>query len=106
MPGLEGMDKYPGHLEAQISLHLIFLVGVQNRWGISSTCKTGSHQSLKLLTRDMIQETWQEIEFYLDVSRATNGAHNEMYWGKSKTLTFFEYFKTQNVYIRLVLFKL
>ena len=23
MPGLEGVDQYPGHLEAQISLHLI-----------------------------------------------------------------------------------
>jgi len=28
MPGLEGMDKYPSHLEAQISLHLIFFLWV------------------------------------------------------------------------------
>ena len=28
MPGLEGVDQYPGHLEAQISLHLIFFL-----WG-------------------------------------------------------------------------
>ena len=28
MPGLEGVDLYPGHLEAQISLHLILPVGV------------------------------------------------------------------------------
>jgi len=28
MPGLEGVDLYPGHLEAQISLHLIFSCGV------------------------------------------------------------------------------
>jgi len=27
----------------------------------------------------MIQKTWQEREFSLDVSRATNGAHIEMY---------------------------
>ena len=27
MPGLEGEDQYPGHLEAQISLHLIFPCG-------------------------------------------------------------------------------
>ena len=27
MPGLEGMNQYPGHLEAQISLHLIFPCG-------------------------------------------------------------------------------
>jgi len=45
----------------------------------------------------MIQKTWQEIEFRLDVSRATNGAHIEMYEGKSKTLNFSEHFKTQNV---------
>jgi len=31
------------------------------------------------VTRDMIQKTWQEIVFHLDVSRATNGAHIEMY---------------------------
>ena len=36
------------------------------------------------LTRDMIQKTWHEIEFRLDVSRTTNGAHIEMYQGKSK----------------------
>jgi len=28
MPGLEGVDQYPGHLEAQISLHFIFFL-----WG-------------------------------------------------------------------------
>jgi len=27
MRGLEGVDQYPGHLEAQISLHLIFSYG-------------------------------------------------------------------------------
>jgi len=27
MSGLEGVDQYPGHLEAQISLHLIFSCG-------------------------------------------------------------------------------
>ena len=27
MPGLEGVDQYPGHLEARISLHLIFFCG-------------------------------------------------------------------------------
>ena len=30
------------------------------------------------VTRDMIQKTWQEIEFRSDVSRATNGAHIEI----------------------------
>jgi len=31
--------------------------------------------AIETVTRDMIQKTWQEIEFRLDVSRATNGAH-------------------------------
>ena len=31
------------------------------------------------VTRDMIQKTWQEIEFRLDVSRATNLALIEVY---------------------------
>ena len=49
------------------------------------------------VTRDMIQKTWQEIVFRLDVSRATSCAHIEMYYGKSKPLNFSEHFKTQNV---------
>ena len=35
--------------------------------------------AIETLTRDMFQKTWQEMEFHLDVSRATNGAHIEMY---------------------------
>jgi len=53
--------------------------------------------AVETVTRDMIQKTRQEIEFRLDVSRATNGAHIEMYLGKSKTLNFSEYLKTPNV---------
>ena len=49
------------------------------------------------VTRDMIQKTWQEIEFRSDVSRATKVAHIEMYEGKYKTLNFSEHFKTPNV---------
>ena len=30
----------------------------------------------------MLQRTWQEIEHRLDVLRATNGAHIEVYWIK------------------------
>jgi len=35
--------------------------------------------AFETLTRGMIQKTWQEIEFRLDVPRATSGAHIEMY---------------------------
>jgi len=34
---------------------------------------------VETVTRDMNQRTWQEMEFLLDVSRATNGAHIEIY---------------------------
>ena len=53
--------------------------------------------AIETVTRDMIQKTWQEIEFRLDVSRATNGAHIEMHYGKSKTLNVSENFKMPNV---------
>ena len=85
-PGLEGVDQYPGHLEAQISLHLIFF-----QWGYiknivyAEKIRNIQHlqemitSAIETVTRDMIQKTWQEIEFCLGVSRATNGAHIEMY---------------------------
>jgi len=86
MPGLEMVDQYPGHLRAQISLHLIFFL-----WGYiknivyAEKIRNIQHlqdritSAIETLTRDIIQKTWQEIEFRLDVSRATNGAHIEMY---------------------------
>ena len=86
MPGLEGVDQYPGQLEAQISLHFIFFL-----WGYiknimyAEKIRNIQHlqyritSAIETVTRDMIQKTWQEIEFCLDVSRATNGAHIEMY---------------------------
>jgi len=35
--------------------------------------------AIETVTRGMIQKTLQEIEFRLDISRAINGAHIEMY---------------------------
>jgi len=86
MPGLEGVDQYPGHLEALIPLDLIFFL-----WGYiknilyAEKIRNIHHlqeritSAIETLTRDMIQKTWQEIEFGLDVSRAINDAHIEMY---------------------------
>ena len=31
------------------------------------------------ITEDMLQGTWREVDYQLDVLRATNGAHAEMY---------------------------
>jgi len=85
MPGLEGVDQYPGHLEAQISLHLIFSCGGTLRTLCMLRRRNIQHlqeritSAIETVTRDMIQKMWQEIECRLDVSRATNGAHIEMY---------------------------
>ena len=88
MPGLEGVDQYPGHLEAQVSLHLIFSCrggGYIKNIVYAEKIRYIQHlqdritSATEIVTRDMIQKTWQEIEFRLDVSRATNGAHTEMY---------------------------
>ena len=69
MPGLEVVDQYPGHLEAQISLHLIFFL-----WGYiknivyAEKIRNIQHlqdritSAIQTVTRDMIQKTWQEIE--------------------------------------------
>ena len=86
MPGLEGVDQYPGHLEAQISLHLIFFLwGYNKNIVYSEKIRNIQHlqeritSAIETVTRDMMQKTWQEIEFRLNVPRATNSAHIEMY---------------------------
>jgi len=83
MPGLEGVDQYPDHHEAQISLH--FLCGYIKNIVYAEKIRNIQHlqdritSAIENLTRDMIQKTWQEVEFRLYVSRATNVAHIEMY---------------------------
>ena len=52
---------------------------------------------IETVTRDMIQKTWQDIEFGSDISRATIGAHIELNCGTYKTSNVSEYFKTPNV---------
>jgi len=86
MPGLERVDQYPGHLEAQISLHSIFSCGGYIKNSVyAEKIRNIQHlqeritSAIETVTRNMIQKTWQEIEFRLDVSRAKNGAHIEMY---------------------------
>jgi len=64
MLGLEGVDQYPGHLEAQISLHLIFFL-----WGYiknivyAEKIRNIQHlqeritSAIETVTQDMIQKT-------------------------------------------------
>ena len=68
-----------------------------------TTIQNVLHKHLRLhaykiqLKQEIKPDDTQEIEFRLDVSRATNVTHIEMYWGKSKTLNFSEHIKTPNV---------
>ena len=35
--------------------------------------------AIATMTQDMLRRTWQEIEYRLDILRATNGSHVEVY---------------------------
>ena len=84
MHGFEGVDQYPGHLESP-STWFFFLWGYIKNIVYAEKIRNIRHlqeritSAIETVTRDTIQKTWQEIEFRLDVSRATNGAHIEMY---------------------------
>jgi hypothetical protein len=36
-------------------------------------------ETIATVPMDMLERTWQEIEYRLDIVRATNGAHVEVY---------------------------
>jgi hypothetical protein len=63
----------------------VFLWGYSKNIVYAEKIRTIQHlqeritSAIENVTRDMIKKTWQQIEFGLDVSRATNGAHIEMY---------------------------
>jgi len=71
MPGLEGVNRYPGHLEAQISLHLIFFL-----WGYiknivyAERIRNIQHlqeritSAIDSLTRDMIQKSGRILDVW------------------------------------------
>jgi hypothetical protein len=46
------------------------------RYRITAACKT--------VTPVMLQNTWREVKYRVDMCRATNGTRVEIYWGKSK----------------------
>ena len=43
------------------------------------TLKARITAALATVTMEMLENTWREIKFRLDVLRATNGAHVEIY---------------------------
>jgi hypothetical protein len=51
-----------------------------NRW--LDDLKTRIRNAISAIPADMLHRTWQELEYRLDVLRATKGAHIEVYWGQ------------------------
>ena len=45
------------------------------------------------ITEDMLENTWREIGYRLDVLRATKGAHVEVYWCVVKKTSWFTFWK-------------
>jgi hypothetical protein len=80
------MDQSLGSLFPWYSLIGFFLLRLCEGPGISS--KVGSVVELHVqinnaavsMTLQMLENTWHEIEYCLDILRATNGAHIEVYW--------------------------
>jgi hypothetical protein len=48
-----------------------------NRW--LDDLKTRIRNAISAIPADMLHRTWQELEYHLDVLRATKGAHIEVY---------------------------
>jgi hypothetical protein len=45
----------------------------------SETLKTRIRNAISAIPADMLHRTWQELEYHLDVFRATKGAHIKVY---------------------------
>ena len=84
--GLEGMGQFHGHHVHQTSLpwdfflwgYLKDIVYKTKVWDIDDL-KQRIPNAMTTIDEAMLQRTWQEIEYRLDVLRATNGAHIEVY---------------------------
>ena len=80
------MVRHPGHHDRQISPHLDFFL-----WGYVkdkvfltpvldiTDLKARITDAFATITEDMLENTWREIGYRLDVLRATKGAHVEVY---------------------------
>ena len=52
------------------------------------------------ITEDMLENTWREIDYRLDILRATKGEHAEVYWCVVKKTSCVDlHFEKKNVFI-------
>ena len=84
--GLEEMAQHPGHHDRRISPRLNFFLWRYVKDKVFSTpvpditnLKARITDAFATITEDMLENTWRETDYRLDVLRATKAAHVEVY---------------------------
>ena len=84
--GLGEMVRHSGHHDRRISpLLTYFYVGYVKDKVFSTPVPDITNLKVRItdafatITEDMLENTWREIDYRLDVLRATKGAHVEVY---------------------------
>ena len=84
--GLGEMVRHRGHHDRRISPPLDFFLWRYVKDKVFSTpvpditdLKARITDTFATITEDMLENTWREIDYRLDVLRATKGAHVEVY---------------------------
>jgi len=84
--GLGEMVRHPGHRDRRISPPLDFFLWGYVKDKVLSTpvpditnLKARITDAFATITEDMLENTWREIDYRLDLLRATEGAHVEVY---------------------------
>ena len=81
--GLGETVRHPGHHDHQISPPPLdfFLWGyVKDKVPDITNLKARITDAFATITEDMLENTWREIDYRLDVLRATKGAHVKVYY--------------------------
>jgi len=80
------MVRHPGHHDRRTSPALDFFLWGYVKDRVFSTpvpditnFKARITDDFAAITEDMLENTWREIDYRLDVLRATKGAHVEVY---------------------------
>ena len=83
--GLGEMVRHPSHHDRRISPPLTSFYGGMLRTMFSTpvpditNLKARITDGFATITEDMLENTWREIDYRLNVLRATKGAHVEVY---------------------------
>jgi len=80
------MVRHPGHHDRRISPPLTSVYGGYVKGKVFSTpvpditnLKARITDAFATVTEDILENTWRETDYRLDVLRATKGAHVEVY---------------------------